>query len=114
MLNVNENVNVKERPPVHMLVRMTNEIKGYSFKVGDVLAASEVGTQYNSCYYLYDPVSFKFRGCMVKEAFELLETNLTAPEITEKAREERRTVTRIVEPDAPETYEQTSIFDFLQ
>jgi hypothetical protein len=125
----------KEKPPVNMIVQMTDEIKGYSFKQGDIFAASEVGSKYNSCYYLYDPVSFELRGCMVKEAFQLLYDNLSISEITNKVslmdfvkrsiekrvKTERvkktrkaavKTVTKIVEPDPPQKEEQMSLFDF--
>jgi hypothetical protein len=124
----------KEKPPVNMIVQMTDEIKGYSFKQGDVFAASEVGSKYNSCYYLYDPISFELRGCMVKEAFQLLYENLSLSEITNKVSimdfvkrsiEKRvetervkkrkaavKTVTKIVKPDPPQKEEQMSLFDF--
>jgi hypothetical protein len=126
----------KEKPPINMLVQLANEIKGYSFKKGDVFAASEVGTKYNSCYYLYDPVTFKLRGCMIKEAFHLLYTNLSAAQITdkfsimdfveksiakrieterEKVKEQpkkHKTVTKIVKPDPPVKEVQMSLFDF--
>lgn len=85
-----------EKPPVHMLIEMVEEIKGYSFKVGDVFAASETGSGYNTCYYLFNPVTFEARGCMVKEAFKLLYSNLSASEITSKA-QIRQTVRKAVE-----------------
>jgi hypothetical protein len=127
-------VEPKGKPSVNMIVQMTDEIKGYSFKQGDVFAASEVGSKYNSCYYLYDPISFELRGCMVKEAFQLLYENLSLSEITNKVSlmdfvkrsiEKRvetervnklkatvKTVTKIVEPDPPQKEEQMSLFDF--
>jgi hypothetical protein len=73
------------KPPIHMLVRMTDELKGYSFKQGEVFAASETGSGYNACYYIYDPFTFKQRGCVVKEVFELLYKDLSVSQITEKA-----------------------------
>lgn len=85
-----------EKPKVHMLVRMTKRINGYSFKEGDVFAASDTSSGYNTCYYLFDPVTFIQRGCMVKEAFELLHENLSAADITRKA-QIRQVVTNAVE-----------------
>lgn len=85
-----------EKPKVHMLVRMVSRINGYSFKEGDVFAASETGSGYNTCYYLFDPVTFIQRGCMVKEAFELLGENLSPADITKKA-QIRQVVTNAVE-----------------
>lgn len=76
---------VELKPPVNMVVRMVQKIPGYSFNPGDVFAASETSSSYNTCYYLYDPYSFELRGCMVKEAFELLYTDVSASVISKKA-----------------------------
>lgn len=76
---------VEPKPPVNMVVRMVQKISGYSFNPGDVFAASETTTGKETHCYIYDPYSFKQRGCVPKKYFEILYNNVTPDIISRKA-----------------------------
>jgi hypothetical protein len=75
---------VEPKPPVNKVVQMVQKIPGYSFKPGEWFAASETATGKNTHYYLFDPYTFEQRGCVPKEAFELMYTDVGPSIISRK------------------------------